>query len=228
MGRIRETRIYKWVLRIIAILVLLPFVLSLLYKFNFINPVSTLMLGRYASLQKVERTWVPLEDIAPVLRNSVIMSEDGKFCAHNGVDWAALNTVIDSALEGEKTRGASTLTMQSVKNLFLWNSRSYIRKGLEVPLALYFDAVLSKRRIMEIYLNIAEWDEGVFGIEAASQKYFKRSAKKLSAKQASLLTVTLPNPVGRNAAKPTKSMRRVANIVAKRARQAGAYVKCLK
>lgn len=223
-----KTRIFKAMLKIAVLLALLPIVLTLLYKIDYIRPISTLMLGRYLTFQEVKRDWVEIEDIAPVLVNSVIVSEDGKFCFHNGVDWDALNTVIDGALEGEKTRGASTLTMQSVKNLYLWNSRSYVRKGLEVPLALYANTVLSKRRMMEIYLNIAEWDEGVFGIEAAAQHYFKQSAKRLSSKQASLLTVTLPNPKGRNPSKPIKSMRRVAKIIAKRAQKSGAYVKCVK
>lgn len=223
-----KSRLFKLAVKIMVVLALIPLVLTVLYKIEYVRPMSTLMLGRYLTLQEVKRDWVEIDDISPVLINSVIMSEDGKFCSHNGVDWQALNTVIDDALEGEKTRGASTLTMQSVKNLFLWNSRSYIRKGLEVPLALYADLVLSKRRQMEIYLNIAEWDEGVFGIEAASKLYFKRSAKKLSATQASLLTVTLPNPKGRNAAKPTKSMRRVARVVAKRAKKSGFYVACTK
>lgn len=223
-----RSRIFKIAIKVLVVLALIPLVLTFLYKIEVVRPMSTLMLGRYLTFQDVKRDWVEIDDIAPVLINSVIMSEDGKFCSHNGVDWDALNTVIDDALEGEKTRGASTLTMQSVKNLFLWNSRSYVRKALEVPLALYADLILSKRRQMEIYLNIAEWDEGVFGIEAAAKRYFKRSAKKLSAKQASLLTVTLPNPKGRNAAKPTKSMRRVAKVVAKRAQKSGFYVACTK
>lgn len=219
---------FRLVAKILVVLALIPLVLTVLYKIEYVRPMSTLMLGRYLTFQEVKRDWVEIDDISPVLINSVIMSEDGKFCSHNGVDWQALNTVIDDALEGEKTRGASTLTMQIAKNLFLWNSRSYIRKGLEVPLALYTDLVLSKRRQMEIYLNIAEWDEGVFGIEAASKRYFKKSSKQLSSTQASLLTVTLPNPKGRNAARPTKSMRRVARVVAKRAKKSGFYVACTK
>jgi membrane peptidoglycan carboxypeptidase len=104
--------------------------------------------------------------------NSIIMSEDGQFCSHWGVDWGALNAVLDR--EGGPSRGASTIAMQTVKNLFLWSSRSYIRKGLEIPLAYYADFILSKRRIMEIYLNIAEWGPGIFGAEAAAQHYFNK------------------------------------------------------
>ncbi|MBL4727135.1 MAG: transglycosylase domain-containing protein, partial [Rhizobiaceae bacterium] len=119
------------------------------------------MLTRTLTLKPVNRHWTDIEDIAPALVQSVIMSEDGQFCMHNGVDWNELTTVIDGVLGGEKTRGASTLTMQTVKNLFLWNDRSYLRKGLEIPLALWFDLVVPKKRILEIYLNIAEWDEVV-------------------------------------------------------------------
>ena len=173
------------------------------------------------------REWVEIENIAPVLYQSVLMSEDGKFCSHNGIDWEALNQVIDDALEGEKTRGASTITMQLVKNLFLWPERSFIRKALEVPYALAADFILGKQRIMEIYLNIAEWDEGIFGIEAASQHYFNRPAAKLGPRYSSLLAVTLPNPKARNPAKPSRGMNRLANTIQKRARASGAYVKCL-
>jgi len=214
--RIFFRRAVKYLAYLTIVLIILPLALSLLYRIESVHPVSTLMLSRYATLNPVERQWKNLEEIAPVLVQSVIMSEDGQFCFHRGVDWAALNSVIDEALEGEKARGASTLTMQTAKNLFLWTSRSYLRKGLELPLALWLDLVLSKKRIMEIYLNIAEWDTGVFGVEAASRTYFKKSASRLTRRQASLLTVTLPNPRGRNAAKPSRRMNKVAKIVERR------------
>ncbi len=178
--------------------------------------------------RNVRRIWVPVERIAPVLVNSVMMSEDGRYCRHNGVDWNAVNLVIDDAIEGEPTRGASTITMQVAKNLFLWNSRSYVRKALEVPLALYIDLIWSKRRQMEIYLNIAEWAPGVYGIGAAAKHHFGRPAAKLSRRQAALLAVTLPNPRLRNPKKPSRRMRTLARINQTRARQAGAYVQCLR
>lgn len=186
------------------------------------------MIGRIATFQPVKRQWIKYDNINPVLVNSVMMSEDAKFCSHSGVDWAALNQVIDSAIEGERTRGASTLSMQVVKNLYLWPGRSYFRKALELPLALLTDAIWTKTRMIEIYLNIAEWDEGIFGIEAASRHYFKRSAAKLSARQAALLAVTLPNPKHRNPAKASKSLSKLAKRIERRAYQSGAYVKCVK
>lgn len=206
----------------------IPATLGLTYRVEFVHPVSTPMLARWLMLQGADRRWVDIEDVAPVLVHSVIMSEDGQFCRHRGVDWAELNAVITDALEGEKTRGASTITMQTAKNLFLWNGRSYFRKILEIPLAIYLDVVLPKKRIMEIYLNIAEWDEGVFGIEAAAQRYFGRPASKLSARQAALLTVTLPNPAGRNPARPSGGLNRLATLIERRAAKSGGYVGCVR
>ena len=156
------------------------------------------------------------------------MSEDGKFCSHSGVDWDAINLVIDDALDGEPVRGASTISMQSVKNLYLWSSRSYVRKALEVPLALLVDTVWGKKRLLEIYLNIAEWGPGVFGIEAASRHHFGRSASRLNRRQAALLAVTLPNPIARNPRKPSRGLRRLAKVIERRARASGAYIGCLR
>lgn len=221
----------KRLLRIFLVLALIitaiPIVLTLIYASSRINPVSTLMVGRMLTGQSVERQWVALDEINPVLVHSVMMSEDAKFCSHSGIDWEELNRVIDNAMEGERTRGASTLSMQTVKNLFLWPGRSYFRKALELPLALLADAIWSKQRMIEIYLNIAEWGEGIFGIEAAAKYYFKRSAKNLSASQSALLAVTLPNPKRRNPAKASKSLRRLAKTIQRRAYQSGAYIKCV-
>jgi monofunctional biosynthetic peptidoglycan transglycosylase len=212
----------------LAALCSLPVVLTLLYAPSFVHPVSTLMLGDLMGFSGYERRWVAFEDVAPVLVNSVIMSEDGQFCRHRGIDWGELNSVVEDAMAGEATRGASTIPMQTVKNLFLWNGRSFIRKLLELPLAVYFDLVLSKRRIMEIYLNIAEWGpDGIYGIEAAAQHHFGRPASKLTRKQAALLAVTLPNPRDRNPAKPGPGLRRLATTIERRAAQAGSPVDCL-
>jgi monofunctional biosynthetic peptidoglycan transglycosylase len=141
------------------------------------------------------------------------------------VDWAELNAVLDDP-DGP-SRGASTIAMQTARNLFLWQSPSYVRKGLEIPIALYADLLWSKRRMMAIYLNIAEWGPNIFGIEAAAQHYFGRPAKDLTANQSALLAVTLPNPRVRNPAKPSRQMQSLARTVAARARAAGDYIKCL-
>jgi len=216
------------ILRIAMIAALVPVVLTILYLPSFVHPVSTLMLKDLATLQGYDRRWVPLEDVAPVLAHSVIMSEDGQFCSHLGVDLAELKVVIDDAISGERTRGASTITMQTVKNLYLW-ARPFetLRKVVELPLAVYVDLVMSKRRIMEIYLNIAEWGPGIYGIEAAAQHHFGRSAKNLTRRQAALLAVSLPNPITRNPGKPGPGLRRLASVIEARAARSGAYIGCL-
>ena len=156
----------------------IPALLTILYFPSFVHPVSTLMMKDLVTFNGYDRRWVPLDDIAPVLVNSVVMSEDGQFCCHRGIDWAELNGVIDDAIAGEPTRGASTITMQTVKNLYLWHRPlGTVRKLVELPLAVYFDAVLSKKRIIEIYLNIAEWGPNIYGIEAAAQHHFGKLGK---------------------------------------------------
>ena len=165
------------------------------------------------------------DEISPVLVASVVMSEDGKFCEHHGVDWGELGKVLDDS-DGP-SRGASTIAMQTVKNLFLWTSRSYVRKAFEMPLALYADLVWSKRRTMEIYLNVVEWGPGVFGAEAAARHYFRRSAKQLSLRQAALLAASLPNPLARDPGRPSRALQAAARRVAARAEQAGDYIDCL-
>ncbi|WP_322988649.1 monofunctional biosynthetic peptidoglycan transglycosylase [Hoeflea sp.] len=220
-------RLINWLVLVVVLVVGLPYLLVPLYALPLVHPVSTLMLAENIASRSYERQWVSFNAIAPVLVQSVMMSEDGQFCTHSGVDWKALNLVIDDALDGEATRGASTIPMQTAKNLFLPSTRSVLRKALEIPLALWIDTVWSKRRLMEIYLNIAEWAPGVYGVEAAAQAYFGVSAAKLSARQAALLAVTLPNPIKRNAANPSRGMQRLARVIEGRAKQSGAYIKCL-
>jgi len=217
------TRTLKW----LVVIALLPYALILIYAVDFVRPVSTLMLWDLLTLRGYDRQWVEFEDIAPVLVQSVMMSEDGQYCSHYGVDVVQLRGVVEDALDGESTRGASTIPMQTAKNLFLWNGRSFVRKGLELPLALGADAVWSKKRLMEIYLNIAEWGPGIYGIEAAARYHFKTSAKSLNRKQAALLAVSLPNPITRVASKPSRGMNRLANVIQRRARGSGDYIKCL-
>jgi monofunctional biosynthetic peptidoglycan transglycosylase len=209
--------------KIILVLVLIPLVLVPVYL--VVPPVSTLMIFERVFSGPIERQWVSFDNIAPTLVASVMVSEDGRFCSHSGVDWEELNKVLDQS--EDHPRGASTIPMQTMKNLFLWTSRSYVRKALEIPLALYADLVWSKRRMMEIYLNVVEWGPNIFGIEAAARHYFARPASKLTPGQAALLAVTLPNPSERNPAKPTHYMQARARIVAARARAAGAYMNCL-
>jgi monofunctional biosynthetic peptidoglycan transglycosylase len=209
--------------KLAAMVVAVP--LLLVPAYLVVPPISTLMIWQTLTLAPVKRTFVPLEDISETLVRSVVMSEDGRFCEHGGVDWDALFQVIDN--EDGPSRGASTIAMQTVKNLFLWPGRSYVRKALEIPLAVYADLVWPKRRTIEIYLNIAEWGPGVFGAEAAARHHFGKSAADLTRREAALLAAALPNPFTRNPAKPGRGMQRIARIIETRARQSGAYLTCV-
>ncbi|MCX7327005.1 MAG: monofunctional biosynthetic peptidoglycan transglycosylase [Hyphomicrobiales bacterium] len=181
------------------------FVAVLLLAAAVLPMPSTLMLWRLASGQPVTRVWVPLERISPELVRAVIASEDQRYCSHRGIDWGALHEVLGD--EDGPQRGGSTIAMQTVKNLYLWHGRSYIRKGLELPLAVLADLVWSKRRTIELYLNVAEFGEGLFGVEAAAQRYFNRSAAGLARREAALLAASLPNPRLRNPATPSQRAR---------------------
>jgi monofunctional biosynthetic peptidoglycan transglycosylase len=203
------------VIAIVAVL-LLPYLLALLYRVA--DPISALMLWRQATGQRVERSWAPLGAIAPALPRSVMAAEDARFCIHHGIDFGELRAAIEDADELSEMRGGSTIAQQTAKNLFLWPGRSVIRKALEFPLALWLDLVLGKRRVMEIYLNIAEWGpSGQFGAEAASRHAFNKSARDLTAREAALLAAILPNPRQRSAARPGPGVRRLAGIYEARA-----------
>src|SRR5499426_4572105 len=158
-----------WVLALaILVMLVLPYLLVPLYR--TVNPISTLMLWRWVTGARVERSFVPIERMAPALPATVIASEDGRFCSHRGVDWREIRERLDDVDEIGAARAVSSITQQTAKNLFLWPGRSFLRKALELPLALWIDFVLPKRRVLEIYLNIAEWGpSGQLGAEAAAR-----------------------------------------------------------
>ena len=213
----------KWVLRTAVALCCLLAVLLALYR--FVPPVSTLMLARWVTGRSVERTWVSLDRISANLPTAVILSEDGGFCRNSGVDWGALREAMGE--HSAHPRGASTLHMQTAKNLFLWPSRWVVRKAVEIPLALLLNAVWPKRRVIEIYLNIAEWGDGIFGAEAAARHYFKKSAADLTPREAALLAAALPNPLHRNPAAPSAMQSRIAAIIMARSRARGDRLDCV-
>jgi monofunctional glycosyltransferase len=214
---------------VLAIAIAAPLLLlGLIGLWRIAPPVSTLMAIRYVSGQPVERRYVPLDRIAPALTAAVVMSEDAKFCRHSGVDWQALGEVLDESDEDGPARGASTIPMQLAKNLFLWPSRSVVRKGLEIPLALALGYLWPKKRIIEVYLNIAEWGpNGVFGAEAAARSNFGKSAAALSVREAALLATALPNPLKRNPARPKAGQARLADRIVGRVGQSGPWLDCL-
>jgi monofunctional glycosyltransferase len=210
--------VYHWARPVVRVLVvgcatllILPYLLTPLYR--VVNPVSTLMLWRWATGARVERVVKPIDLTAPVLARTVLAAEDERFCSHHGIDFAELRQVIKAETNGIRRppRGGSSITQQLAKNLFLWPWHSYVRKALEFPLALWIDLVIPKRRQLEIYLNIAQWGpNGEFGAEAGARRAFGKSAGALSASEAALLAAALPNPVRRDARRPNESLRRLA------------------
>lgn len=198
-------RAMRWLGRFL--LVGLALLVASLVLGRFIPVPSTLMLGRWMIHEPVTREWRALEAISPELVRGVIAAEDQRFCQHWGVDFSALREVLAES-EGP-SRGASTISMQLAKNLYLWPGRSYLRKGLELPLAILLDIAWGKPRIMEVYLNIAEWGEGIFGAEAAARAYFNKSADSLTAAEAARLVAALPNPKVRTPERPSRRARRV-------------------
>jgi monofunctional biosynthetic peptidoglycan transglycosylase len=192
-----------------------------------VPPVSTLMLARMIEGKSYERDYVRLGKIAPAALAAVIASEDATFCANDGVDWGALQEVVGHSGEDGPSRGASTITMQTAKNLFLWPGRSVVRKGVEIGMALILGKTWSKARTIEIYLNIAEWGDGLYGIEAAARRYFRKSASDLDARESALLATALPNPILRNSAHPTPLQRRLAAGVEEKVRDSGELLGCL-
>ena len=208
----------RWLRRaaIVAVVLLLaPYVLTLFYA--FVPPVSTLMLGRWVTFRNVERTYVSIDKISPSLTLAVIIAEDGRFCGHHGLDLTEIQNALQDGDDLGDVRGASTITQQLAKNLFLWPSHSFVRKALELPLAVWMDLILTKRRILELYLNVAEWGpNGVFGAEAGARRAFGKSAQSLSRYQAAVMAAALPNPVRRNAHSPGAGLRRLAGLYVSR------------
>ncbi len=202
-------RIRRWALRTVVGLAAVFVALVLIY--SVVNPPVTHTIWlEWRRLGKVERDWVAIEEISPVMARSVVAAEDANFCLHWGFDVEAIR----DALEDGGSRGASTITQQVVKNVFLWQGRSWVRKALETTMTPVVEIVWSKQRILEIYLNVAETGSGVFGVEAAAQKYYGVSAAKLSPVQAARLAAILPSPRNRSVTDPSvRTRRRAASIL---------------
>ena len=211
----------------VMVMLALPYGLALIYR--FVPPPSTLMLWRYVQGLPVERVYVPLDQISPALVAAVVTSEDGGFCRHYGIDPGAIRDALRRAEErDDDVRGTSTITQQTAKNLFLWQGRSWIRKVLEAPLALWLTLVWPKERVIEVYLNMVEWGEGIFGVEAAARHAFGVSAAALNTSQGALLAVALPNPRQRDARRPGTLHRRLAERLIVRLQNGGANVQCVR
>ncbi|PJF10060.1 monofunctional biosynthetic peptidoglycan transglycosylase [Pseudorhodobacter sp. MZDSW-24AT] len=195
-------KVLRWTLRGIAGVAAFFAVLVLL--FSFLNPPTNIyQLQESARLGALQREWVAIEDMAPVMGRSAVAAEDANFCLHFGFDMNAIRAAVAQG----GTRGASTISQQVVKNVFLWHGRSWLRKAMESVLTPAIELVWSKQRILEVYLNIAEFDEGVFGVQAAARHYFNVDARNLSALQAARLAAVLPDPKGRSASNPSNFVR---------------------
>jgi monofunctional biosynthetic peptidoglycan transglycosylase len=228
-ARNRALRLAAWAVAIVIAILLVPYVIAPFYRFG--HPVSALMAEQRITGARVERIWIPFDAIPPTVAEAVIAAEDAHFCTHHGIDWGEVREALADAEEGGRLRGGSTITQQVAKNLFLWPGRSLVRKALEAPLALWIDFVLPKRRILEIYLNIAEWGPtGEFGIEAGARRAFGKSARALTAHEAALMAAILPNPIRRSASRPQPAVQRLAGIYLARAhaRMAAGFDRCLR
>jgi monofunctional biosynthetic peptidoglycan transglycosylase len=178
---------------VVALVLFLPVAAIALYRV-VPPPITPLMLIRAGEGEQMRRVWVPLTRMSPNLLRAVVTSEDQKFCFHRGFDWDSLNESWQRFEAGEASRGASTITMQTAKNLFLWPERSLLRKGIEAYLTVWIELLWPKERILETYLNVIEWGHGIYGAEAAANLYFNKRASALTAEEAALLAAVLPNP----------------------------------
>ncbi len=202
-------------------------VLVLILAYRVINPPTTTLIAyQWLTGTKIEQDWQPIENISPNLLRAVVVSEDWGFCDHYGVDIDALEKALELAGEGKVARGASTISMQVIKNLFLSQSKSYLRKAIEIPLTVVAETVWPKSRMLEIYLNIAEWGPGVFGAEAAARHHFNKPASKLTERESALLAAALPNPILRDAGDPSTRTARKASVIQARMRAAGPVANC--
>ncbi|MBP7064107.1 monofunctional biosynthetic peptidoglycan transglycosylase [Ferrovibrio sp.] len=201
-----------------------------LLTYRWVDPPATPLMGlRALAGETIRYRPLPLIQVAPSLALAVVASEDARFCQHAGIDLGAVRDAIEDYQESGRLRGASTITMQVARNLFLWPGGGFVRKGLEVPLALAIDALWPKQRILEIYLGIAEMGPGLFGAEAAAQAHFGRPAAALTAAQAARLAAILPNPNLWSAARPTAYIeRRAAHIQGRMAQLGPAQINCFR
>lgn len=205
-------KILKWVKRIVIFLFLFSLLQVIVFKFIPVyytplmigNNIGQLLTGKSVVCK---HTWMPLDKISAKLPLAVIASEDNLFQDHSGFDFNQIQKAIDEADRGKRQRGASTISQQTAKNVFLWSGRSYVRKGLEVYYTFLIELIWGKERIMEVYLNSIEMGENIYGAEAVAQAHFKKAAKNLSASDCALIAATLPNPIRFNSARPSAYIR---------------------
>ena len=220
-------RVRYLVLRIALVALLAPPLILLLYRV-VPPPVTPLMLIRLGQGEALHKEWRPLAAIAPALAEAVVAAEDNRFCEHRGFDWPALKGELEAWRAGEAPRGASTITMQTAKNLFLWPDRSLLRKALEAPLTLEVELLWPKRRIIEVYLNIVEFGPGIYGAEAAARNFFDKPAADLTGREAALLAAALPRPRTSSPGRPSEWLEDRARTIRTRIDQLGPMLDCVR
>jgi monofunctional biosynthetic peptidoglycan transglycosylase len=199
----------RWGWRLLVAFAL--FILFVVVLYAFVNPPTTIyILSEGWRLDQTRKEWRDFETISPHMPHAIVAAEDANFCNHWGFDMAAIR----DALEDGGGRGASTISQQTVKNVFLWHGRNWTRKALEAAITPVMETVWTKRRVLEVYMNVAEFDEGVFGVGAAAPWYFGVDAKDLTMRQASRLAAILPNPKGRSAKRPSAYIQKRARSIA--------------
>lgn len=203
------TRIALWIAKAIAVFIAFSLVLVVLFRFVPVTYTLTMLFDE----NSVTRDWEPLSRIDRNMVSAVIAAEDSKFCTHNGFDAEAIEQAIEERLAGERERGASTISQQTAKNVFLWQGGGWFRKGLEAWFTFLIETLWTKRRIMEVYLNVAETGIGTYGVEAGAQRYFNKSAARLSRDEASRMAAALPSPKRREVVNPTGFTRRYGNTI---------------
>ncbi len=222
-------RTYRLVRRVILVLllalVLAPWAVALAYRWLPV-PITPLMVIRLTEGQGLEKSWQSADKISAHLSDAVIAAEDNLFCSHYGVDWQAVGQAVEEFRDGERLRGASTITMQTTKNLMLWEGRNPVRKLIEAYGATVIDLVWPKQRILEVYLNIVEWAPGVYGAEAAAHHHFGTSAAQLTRRQSALLAAVLPNPRGWSPNPPSDYINDRARKIGRGIEQLGPMLDC--
>jgi monofunctional glycosyltransferase len=223
-----RNRWQRWALGIAGCMVAWPILMTFVYGF-VPPPISNLQIMRLLAGNGLHKSWMPLDRMSPNLARAVMGSEDARFCYHHGVDWVEFQDAVGEAFDDQEgpTRGASTISMQTAKNLFLWDGHSIVRKILEVPLAYWMDFIWTKHRMAEVYLNIVEWAPGIYGAEAASQFHFHKSASQLTRREAALLAAVLPNPIKRSAGKPSRRVKSIASRIQFRMAAMDSYLACI-
>jgi monofunctional biosynthetic peptidoglycan transglycosylase len=205
-------RAWRFLVRAIALFLLASVLMTAIYRW-MPPPVTWLMLWRAVEGNWISKNWESYDNISPNLIRAVIAAEDAKFCEHDGFDWESIEKAWKRNQKAKRIRGGSTISNQTAKNVFLWPDRTYARKAAEFYFTGLIELMWTKKRILEVYLNVVEFGPGIYGAEAAAEAHFGKSAKDLSRREASLLAAVLPNPIRWSASKPTGYIRNRAGTI---------------